>query len=171
MRTRLLALACSIFGVGALFSACSSSNDAPAETAATDSGADDSTNENEADSGAAEEDASACDEDAGCVAANQDCIGFGEGSPCIDTSNPYGYTCFGGPPMDECEIATESSLGTTYCCPELTCTHVASGDKMCSGGSVYFECPTADGGLLVSPAEGCTPSTGEGPYAYFCCPN
>ncbi len=154
---------------GALAFACSSEKDQPlTDTGEADSGTMDAAVD-EKDSGTGND--AGCQEDGGCVGTDQDCVGFGEGAPCIDTGNPYGYVCFGGAPMDECETATESAtLGTTYCCPELQCTHIASGDDKCGASAAYFSCPTADGGLLVSPLEGCTASTGEAPYAYFCCP-
>lgn len=169
MHSRVAVLLSVSLLAGALAFACSSENNEPLTDTNEGDAAATIDASSEADAALSED--AGCQEEGGCKGEDQDCVGFGEGAPCIDTSNPYGYVCFGGAPMDECDIASESAtLGTTYCCPELQCTHVASGDDRCGTSAFYFSCPTADGGLLVTPLEGCTPSTGEAPYAYFCCP-
>ncbi|MBX3188755.1 MAG: hypothetical protein KF819_17185 [Labilithrix sp.] len=108
------------------------------------------------------------------------CIGFGTGTPCGVPAcgiPAYGYVCFnGGPPsFAGCLQLTQSSLGETYCCPELRCVTQPDQDGMCSATPATphrAQCPPDGDGGNVAPPLGCVES-GSGGSAlerFYCCP-
>jgi hypothetical protein len=107
------------------------------------------------------------------------CVGFGKGTPCDPECGipAYGYVCFnGGPPsFTGCLQMTKTSLGETYCCPELRCVAQPDQDTMCAsaaGTPHRYQCPPDEDGGTTAPPPGCV-ETGSGGSAvehFFCCP-
>ena len=108
----------------------------------------------------------------------ESCVGFGTGTPCDRACGipAYGYVCFnGGPPnQPACLQMTKSSLGETYCCPELGCVPQPDQDTKCTSAATphRYQCPPGEEGGITAPPPGCADG-GSGPTAverFFCCP-
>ena len=115
--------------------------------------------------------------DGGTTGKGETCIGFAKGSPCGAVGLPdYGYVCVNGSPpgIGGCKLASSSSFGDTYCCPDDRCVAQPDQDGMCktAAKSHRFQCPPDGAGGNVAPASGCVDGGfgGSALEHFFCCP-